>query len=191
MGASSNFGNMLSMALASLVLPFLPLLPIQILLNNLLYDLSEIGIPFDRVDPQDVSRPHAWDMSAILRFTLVMGALSSVFDIATFVVLLKVFHVAPDAFRTAWFIESMATQILVIFIIRTGRHCWLSRAHPILVATSLGALAGALIIAMSALGHVVQFVPLSLPLLGTIAAIVIGYLVAAEFAKHVAVRGVH
>jgi len=82
MGTSSNFGNMLSMALASLVLPFLPLLPVQILLNNLLYDLSEIGIPFDRVDADDLREPRAWDMGQILRFTLVMGTLSSLFDLA-------------------------------------------------------------------------------------------------------------
>ena len=105
MGTSSNFGNMLSMALASLVLPFLPLLPVQILLNNLLYDLSEIGIPFDRVDDQDLSRPQAWDMSSILRFTLVMGTLSSVFDLAMFWMLVRIFEVSPDMFRTAWFVE--------------------------------------------------------------------------------------
>ena len=119
MGTSSNFGNMLSMALASLVLPFLPLLPVQILLNNLLYDLSEIGIPFDRVDEQDLSRPQAWDMGGLLRFTLIMGALSSVFDLATFAILIRVFDASPELFQTAWFVESTATQILVIFIIRT------------------------------------------------------------------------
>ena len=90
MGTSSNFGNMLSMALASIVLPFLPLLPLQILLNNLLYDLSEIGIPFDDVDHEDVERPQAWDMRGILRFTIIMGAVSSLFDATTFLVLLKV-----------------------------------------------------------------------------------------------------
>ncbi|MBV1799496.1 magnesium-translocating P-type ATPase [Siccirubricoccus sp. G192] len=88
MGTSSNFGNMLSMAVASLALPFLPLLPAQILLNNLLYDLSEIGIPFDAVDPADLARPHGWDMAAVLRFTLVMGPLSSLFDLAIFGLLL-------------------------------------------------------------------------------------------------------
>jgi Mg2+-importing ATPase len=119
MGTSSNFGNMLSMALASLVLPFLPLLPIQILLNNLFYDTSEIGIPFDRVDGEDLDHPRSWDLGEVLRFTLVMGSLSSLFDLITFTVLLKVFHAEADSFRTAWFVESIVTQILVIFIIRT------------------------------------------------------------------------
>ena len=83
------------MALASLALPFLPLLPIQILLNNLLYDLSEVGIPFDRVDEKDVSKPQAWDLAGILRFTIVMGLLSSIFDLATFAILIKLFDAAP------------------------------------------------------------------------------------------------
>ncbi len=105
MGTSSNFGNMLSMALASLALPFLPLLPIQILLNNLIYDFSEIGIPFDQVDREDMAAPRTWDMKSFLRFTIVMGALSSIFDMATFAVLLLVFHADAELFRTAWFVE--------------------------------------------------------------------------------------
>ena len=127
MGTSSNFGNMLSMALASIVLPFLPLLPFQILLNNLLYDLSEIGIPFDAVDAEDTARPHAWDMAGILRFTIVMGIVSSVFDAATFLILLKGFGTDAAQFQTGWFLESIATQILVIFLIRTRRLPWAAR----------------------------------------------------------------
>ena len=100
MGTSSNFGNMLSMALASIALPFLPLLPLQILLNNLLYDLSEIGIPFDAVDAEDTARPHTWDMTAILRFTIVMGIVSSLFDAATFLILLKGFGTDAAQFQT-------------------------------------------------------------------------------------------
>jgi P-type Mg2+ transporter len=119
MATSSNFGNMLSMALASIFLPFLPLTPIQVLLNNLIYDLSEIGIPFDNVGRSEIASPRAWDMGEILRFTAVMGSLSSVFDMATFGILLFAFEAPPDLFRTAWFLESIATQILVIFIIRT------------------------------------------------------------------------
>lgn len=100
MGTSSNFGNMLSMALASIVLPFLPLLPLQILLNNLVYHFSEIGIPFDEVDREDVVRPEAWNMAHILRFTIIMGAVSSLFDVITFVVLLKLFAADAALFQT-------------------------------------------------------------------------------------------
>jgi len=149
MGTSSNFGNMLSMALASIVLPFLPLLPLQILLNNLLYDLSEIGIPFDEVDSEDVARPQAWNMHDILRFTVIMGAVSSLFDAVTFAVLLKIFDADASHFQTGWFIESIATQILVIFLIRSRRLPWRARPpHCILVATSLGALAVSAVIAL-------------------------------------------
>src|SRR4051794_35100795 len=146
MGTSSNFGNMLSMAVASLAIPFLPLTPIQVLLNNLLYDISETGIPFDAVDQDEMRRPHEWDIGAVLRFTLVMGPLSSVFDLITFAVLILWFKAGPEVFRTAWFVGSMATQILVIFLIRTAAPAWTSRPHPILTATSLGALAVALVL---------------------------------------------
>jgi Mg2+-importing ATPase len=171
-----------------LFLPFLPLLPVQILLNNLLYDVSEVGIPFDRVDADDLLHPRAWDMGAILRFTVVMGALSSVFDLATFAVLLKVFETDPDTFRTAWFIESTVTQILVIFLIRTHGRFWASRAHPLLVVSSLGALTIALIIAFFPIGHGFSFVSLPLTLLAVIGMLVVTYLITAEFVKTVAWR---
>ncbi len=105
MGASSNFGNMLSMAIASIALPFLPMLPTQILLNNLLYDLSELGIPFDNVSPQATARPQLWDMRGLIRFAAIMGPLSSVFDFLTFAALLFVFNAAAAEFQTAWFLE--------------------------------------------------------------------------------------
>ena len=188
MGTSSNFGNMLSMAVASLVIPFLPLLPAQILLNNLLYDLSEIGIPFDAVDPEDLAAPHAWDMKQVLRFTLVMGPLSSVFDLATFAILFWGFTATPEEFRTAWFVESMATQILVIFLIRTAGPAWKAVApHRVLVATSLGALAVALALALGPLAPVLGFAPLPGALLGALAGLVVIYLVMAEGLKRFAV----
>jgi Mg2+-importing ATPase len=190
MGTSSNFGNMLSMALASIVLPFLPLLPFQILLNNLLYDLSEIGIPFDAVDAEDTARPHAWDMAGILRFTIVMGIVSSVFDAATFLILLKGFGTDAAQFQTGWFLESIATQILVIFLIRTRRLPWRATpAHVALTVTSLGALAVALFVAAGPLRTLFGFVPLSWPLMGALAAVTVAYLVAAEAAKQFAIRG--
>jgi Mg2+-importing ATPase len=189
MGTSSNFGNMLSMALASLVLPFLPLLPLQILLNNLLYDLSEIGIPFDSVDAEETTRPHVWDMSAILRFTIVMGVVSSLFDAATFLILWKGFGAGAAEFQTGWFLESIATQILVIFLIRTARLPWRSRApHVALVATSLGALAAAFFVVLGPLQSLFGFVPLPWPLVAAMAAVTLAYLSAAEIAKHFALK---
>lgn len=188
MGTSSNFGNMLSMALASMVLPFLPLNPLQILINNMLYDLSEVGIPFDEADPADLAKPQHWDMHAVLRFTLVMGPLSSVFDVATFAVLLGVFGAGTETFRTAWFVESILTQILVIFVIRTAAPCWRSRPHRFLVMTSLGALAAALILALTPLGHPFGFVALPVPLLLAILVIAALYLGLAEILKPLAMR---
>lgn len=188
MGTSSNFGNMLSMALASLVLPFLPLAPLQILINNLLYDLSEIGIPFDHADATDLERPHSWDMRDVLHFTLVMGPLSSVFDIATFAVLRLGFGAQEEMFRTAWFVESITTQILVIFIVRTAWPTLSSRPHPLLVASSLGALALALLLALTPVGHVLGFGALPWPVLGAVALISLGYLASAEALKRFAMR---
>jgi P-type Mg2+ transporter len=189
MGTSSNFGNMLSMALASVVLPFLPLLPLQILLNNLLYDLSEVGIPFDQVDAEDVARPQAWDMAEILRFTLVMGTVSSLFDATTFIILLKVFHVDATQFHTGWFLESIATQILVIFLIRSRRLPWRgSRPDRVLVISSLGALAAAIVLTLGPLGAMLGFAGLPPALLATIALITLAYLATAEAAKRIALR---
>jgi Mg2+-importing ATPase len=186
MGTSSNFGNMLSMAVASLVLPFLPLLPVQILLNNLLYDLSEIGIPFDGVDDRDLARPRAWDMAGILRFTLIMGALSSLFDMATFAALRLAFEAGPELFRSAWFVESTATQILVIFIIRTQGPAWLSRAHPVLTATSLGGLAAALVLVAFPVGKALGFVAMPPIIWLVMIVFVVAYLASAEFTKRFA-----
>lgn len=186
MGTSSNFGNMLSMALASLMLPFLPLTPLQILLNNLLYDLSEVGIPFDEADKSVLARPQTWDISSILGFTLVMGPLSSVFDLGTFFVLTSVFHASAEVFQTAWFVESITTQVLVIFIIRTAHPIWTSRPNAVLTATSLSALAVALIVALSPLGHFAGFVALPPSILAAIAIITVTYLALAEAAKPVA-----
>jgi P-type Mg2+ transporter len=174
-------------ALASVVLPFLPLLPLQILLNNLLYDLSEIGIPFDEVDAEDIAQPHGWDMAGILRFTLVMGAVSSLFDAATFAVLLKFFHTDAALFQTGWFLESIATQILVIFLIRSRRLPWRTNLpHPVLMATSLGALAIAVALAAGPARSFFGFAPLPADLSVAVVLITIAYLAAAEAAKRVA-----
>jgi Mg2+-importing ATPase len=188
MGASSNFGNMLSMAAASLFLPFLPMLPTQILLNNLIYDISEIGIPFDTVRPEAIAAPQVWDGSALLRFTLVMGTLSSAFDLFTFAALRLVFDADPDTFRTAWFVESMATQILVIFLIRTNGWPWSNWPHPLLALSSLGALSVAMALPFSIVGPWFGFTSLSLSMAVCIGLLVVAYLAAAEGLKRQAVR---
>ncbi|WP_448955085.1 magnesium-translocating P-type ATPase [Labrys neptuniae] len=188
MGASSNFGNMLSMAIASMLLPFLPMLPTQILLNNLLYDLSEIGIPFDGVRREAITVPQVWDMGGLVRFAAIMGPLSSLFDLLTFAMLLMVFHAGPDEFRTAWFLESMATQILVIFLIRTGGRFWRDWPSPILALSSLAALFTALAIPFTPLGAWFGFVSPPPGLLLATAGIVGFYLIGAELLKPLAIR---
>jgi len=175
MGTSSNFGNMFSMAGGVLFLPFLPMLPTQILLNNLLYDLSEMAIPLDEVSKETVAEPRHWDIATIRRFMFVFGPLSSVFDFVTFGLLLRVFHADEALFHTGWFVESLSTQILVIFIIRTARPLG-DRPHPALVASSLCAFALAVALPYSPLAPWLGFVPLSAPLLGALALVTGVYL---------------
>ena len=190
MGASSNFGNMLSMAIASFFLPFLPMLPTQILLNNLLYDVSEIGIPFDTVRAEAVARPQVWSLAGLVRFAAIMGPLSSVFDLVTFAGLILLFHASPPEFRTAWFLESMATQVLVIFIIRTNGRPWADLPRPIFVATSLGALLMALVIPFTPLAQWLGFQTPPLAMTGAIMGVVFLYLICAELLKRTAIRQV-
>jgi Mg2+-importing ATPase len=146
MGASSNFGNMFSMAGATLILPFLPMLPIQILLNNLIYNVSEIAIPFDHVDPEVVAKPRKWDIKLIERFMLVFGPVSSIFDFVTFYAMLALFDAGQALFQTGWFIESMTTQTLVVFCIRTRRLCFRSKPAMFLTLANLAAVALAIIL---------------------------------------------
>jgi Mg2+-importing ATPase len=125
MGASSNFGNMFSVLGASIILPFLPMAPLQVLTNNLLYDFSQVPIPTDDVDPEQVARPRPWSMNAIARFILFIGPVSSIFDYTTFFIMLYVFHCwdpsRASLFQTGWFVESLLTQTLIIHVIRTNR----------------------------------------------------------------------
>ena len=146
MGASSNFGNMFSMAGATLILPFLPMLPIQILLNNLIYNVSEIAIPFDNVDPETVVKPLKWDIKLIERFMLVFGPVSSVFDFMTFYAMLAFFHAGEALFQTGWFVESMVTQTLVVFCIRTRRLFFRSKPGGFLAVMTTGAIAVAIVL---------------------------------------------
>jgi Mg2+-importing ATPase len=183
MATSSNFGNMLSMAAASLLLPFLPLLPVQILLNNLLYDASEVAIPFDEVDPQDLARPHDWDPGFIRRFMLVFGPLSSLFDFATFWLLIAVFGAGAALFRTGWFIESMATQVLVIFVLRTRARPWESLPHPWLAGAAVIVVATAAVLPFTPVAGLLGFVPPPAGMLLAIAGLAVAYLGCVEVAK--------
>jgi Mg2+-importing ATPase len=185
MGTSSNFGNMFSMAAASLVLPFLPMLPTQILLNNFLYDSSQISIPGDNVDPALLHRPKRWQISFIRQFMMIIGPISSIYDFLTFAVLLWVFHASANAplFRTGWFVESLATQTLVVFVIRTAVNPLKSRpSRPLFI----GVLAVVVIAAMlpyTVVGRLLRFTPLPLSLLGAIALLAVTYLLVVQAVK--------
>jgi Mg2+-importing ATPase len=183
MGTSSNFGNMFSMAGGALLLPFLPMRPVQILLNNLLYDVSEIAIPLDTVDEEYVRKPRQWDMKAIRNFMFVMGPISSLFDFLTFFVLLKVFHAGESMFQTGWFIESMATQVLVIFIIRTTKNPFRSRPNGWLAATSIAVVIVAAILPLTPMGSYFGFVAPPLAFYAAVAAMATTYLIVVEFVK--------
>lgn len=149
MGTSSNFGNMLSMAGAALVLPFLPMLPTQILLNNFLYDLAQVTIPTDRVDPIHTRRPQRWDIKVIRRFMLLIGPISSAFDFLTFFVLIHLLHFGETLFHTGWFLESLATQTLVLFVIRTSGRPWRDRPSTPLIVTTVTVVAIAALLPFS------------------------------------------
>jgi len=183
MAMSSNFGNMFSMAGATLILPFLPMLPVQILLNNLLYAVSEMPIPLDEVDRAATERPEHWDMRFIRDFMLVMGPVSSIFDYLTFGLLLLFFHANEASFQTGWFIESLATQVLVIFVLRTRRNPLRSHPHPLLATTSLSIVVITVLLPFTPLGSWFGFVPPSAALLLAIAGLTASYLLLAEGAK--------
>jgi len=183
MGTSSNFGNMFSMAGASAFLPFLPMLPTQILLNNFLYDLSQITIPTDNVDEDFVRKPQQWDIGLIRRFMLYVGPISSVFDFLTFYVLLHFFHASAPFFHTGWFLESLATQTLVIYVIRTLGNPFKSRpSRPLLSSTLLVVAAGALL-PVSGLAGPLGFVPLTGTFYLFVAAATLLYLLSVQLAK--------
>ena len=184
MGTSSNFGNMLSMAGAALLLPFLPMTPAQILLNNLIYDASQTAIPTDTIDPDVAAEPASWDIRGIERFMVLFGPISSVFDYVTFGLLLLVLGVNETAFHTGWFIESLFTQILVVLVIRTRRSpFWLSRPSRELAAAIVVALAVAVALPLSPLGPVLGFTALPPVFWVLLAVIVVAYLALVETAK--------
>ena len=160
MGTSSNFGNMFSMAAAAVFLPFLPMLPTQILLNNFLYDLAQVTIPTDNVDDSFIDKPRKWDIRLIKQFMIYIGPISSIYDFLTFYALLKLFHAGEAQFHTGWFVESLATQTLVLFVIRTAGNPFRSRPSLPLTVTTVAVVGFALILPFTSLGGVFGFVPL-------------------------------
>ncbi len=183
MATSSNFGNMFSMAAATLFLPFLPMLPLQILLNNLLYDVSEVTLPLDHVDAEDLAQPKRWDMAFIRNFMLTIGPVSSLFDFLTFYLLIHLFNAHESLFRTGWFVESIATQVLVIFVIRTRRNPLRSRPNRWLILTSLAVVAVAMILPFTPLASYLGFTALPASFFGLLAVLLISYLLMVEGAK--------
>jgi Mg2+-importing ATPase len=183
MGTSSNFGNMFSMAGASAILPFLPMLPAQILLNNFLYDTAQITIPSDRVDEQYIRSPRRWDMKLIRNFMIFIGPISSIYDFLTFYVLLHFFHASQPEFHTGWFVESLATQTLVLFVIRTMGSPLKSRPSvPLGITTVLIVIVG-VTLPYSPLAQLLGFAPLPGPFFVFLAVSTATYLLLVEMAK--------
>jgi Mg2+-importing ATPase len=191
MALSSNFGNMFSAAGASLFLPFLPMLPIQILLNNFIYDFSQITIPSDRVDREWVVKPKKWDIKFVKKFMYVFGPISSIFDFATFFLLFYVFKSSAGVFQTGWFMESLATQTLVIHIIRTKRLPFIKSiaSWPLILSTFLLVAVG-WVIPYTALGAFFKFAPIPWHIVAILICIVAFYLVVVEMVKRMFYRRV-
>ncbi len=185
MGTSSNFGNMFSVTVAAAFLPFLPMLPFQILLNNLLYDTSQMTIPTDRVDDEQLTRPSHWDIGFIRRFMIRFGPISSIFDFATFATMLWVFNATAPEFRSGWFVESLATQTLIVFVIRTRRVPFLRSqpSRPLITSVFAVVTTGALI-PQSPLNDRLGFAPLPPAFFAVLVAFVIAYLASTEAAKY-------
>jgi Mg2+-importing ATPase len=160
MGTSSNFGNMFSMAGASIVLPFLPMLPTQILLNNFLYDLAQVTIPTDHVDGTYIRKPQHWNLAIIRAFMVVIGPISSIYDFLTFFAMLRLFHASELLFHTGWFVESLVTQTLVLFVIRTAGNPLCSRPSLPLTLTVLLIVLTGILLPYSPLAGTLGFTPL-------------------------------
>ncbi|HEV2260749.1 MAG TPA: magnesium-translocating P-type ATPase [Candidatus Rubrimentiphilum sp.] len=184
MATSSNFGNMISAAVGSMILPFLPLLPSQVLLNNLLYDVSETTIPSDNVDPEQLVRPSHWDLRFVRRFMAAFGPYSALTDFAIFAILLLIVHASAPVFRAGFFIESFGTQALIVFVLRTRRVPFFSSrpSWQLAVTTALCAAIG-MALPFTPIAGLLGFAPVPLPVLGIIAAIVIVYVALAELTK--------
>ena len=180
---SANLGNMVSIAAASLFLPFLPLTAGQILLNNFLSDVPAVGLADDAVDPEQVDRPRRWDIRFIGRFMVVFGLVSVLFDFVTFAVLKIGFHAGPDLFRTAWFVESLLTELVIALVVRTGRPFYRSRPGRVLLTSTIGLIAAAFAIPFLPIADVFGFVPLPPTLVTAIAGITLLYVATTELTK--------
>ncbi|MFO0686410.1 MAG: magnesium-translocating P-type ATPase [Sandaracinus sp.] len=180
---SANLGNMVTMAGASLFLPFLPLLAQQVLLNNFLSDLPAMALARDGVDPEMVSTPRRWDLRFVRRFMIAFGLVSTAFDALTFFVLAHVLAVPVEGFRTGWFVESLLTELLVALVVRTRRPFWRSRPSNALLALTGAITVIALALPYLPIGGWFALVPLPLPVLGTLVAITLGYVMAVELLK--------
>jgi len=187
MATSSNFGNMFSMAGASLFLPFLPLLPKQILLTNLLTDFPEMTIASDNVDADMVSQPRRWDIKFIRKFMITFGFVSSLFDFMTFGLLLSL-HVSTEQFRTAWFLESVVSAALIVFVVRSSKPFFSTRPGKYLVAATMSIVAITVALPYTPIAPLIGFEPLPIRLLGMLGAIVMLYISTAEIAKHIFYR---
>lgn len=184
MGLSSNFGNMFSMLAAVVMLPFLPMLPIQILLNNLLYDMSQVTLPLDHVDHEWTQKPRRWNFHSIKNFMMIFGPVSSFYDVATFCIFFFVFHASQPIFQTAWFMESLGTQTLVIHFIRTRKLPFIqSRPSFALVASTFAAVGIGWIIPYTPIGSYFQFAPLPWRYVLVIMGIIGLYLISVEIVK--------
>ncbi len=184
MGASSNFGNMFSMTGASLLLPFLPMLPIQVLLNNFLYDVSQVAIPTDELDKEYVLKARPWNIDYIRKFILILGPISSVFDFITFGVLLWIFHAQQPLFNTGWFMESLCTQTLVIHVIRTGKIPFIqSMPSQFLIFTSIYIVTIGMILPYTPWGGYFKFVMPPAMFFVALVIILAAYLVLMQFVK--------
>ena len=187
MGTSSNFGNMFSMVGAALLLPFLPMLPTQILLNNFLYDFAQITIPTDHVDPVHLRTPQRWDIGLIRRFMIIMGPLSSLYDFLTFFVLYYGFHLNEAGFHTGWFVESLATQTLVLFVIRTMGRPWSNRPSLALTLTTLIVVAIGGVLPFTPVAAALGLTPLPASFYLFVVAVVVTYLGLVEVVKHLVI----
>ncbi len=191
MGMGSNFGNMFSVSIGSLFLPFLPMLPVQILLNNLIYDISQLFLPVDNVDEADLQKPQRWDMKFIKKFIFIFGPISSFFDFTTFFVLLVLMHATIPFFRTGWFMESIATQSLIILAIRTKKVPFFnSNPSKYIIVSAIGAVLFGIFITQGFLKQYFQFVHLPLMYWAFLVLIVGWYFVVVELAKYLFYRSV-